>query len=531
MNALTGTGTLVRLALRRDRVLLPAWIAVFVLMAVTSAAATKGLFPTVESVVQAASVMNGTPALVAVYGRIYDPSSLGALAMLKAPGSGAVIVGILSIVLVVRHTRAEEDAGRLELVGSGVVGRWAPLTAALTVVVGADAVLGLLTAVAVAAAGLPVAGSVTFGLAWTSVGIAFACIAAVAAQLVRTARAAIGLSVAVAGVVFLLRAAGDTADVAGPRWLSWLSPFGWGQQFRPYAGDRWWVLAITLGFGVVVTAVACLLVSRRDHGAGVFPERLGPATAAPSLRGPLSLAWRLHRGALLGWTAGFVTYGLMVGSVAGSIGDMVGSAEAQEMFLKLGGRDVLTDAVFAAMFGMLAVVASAYGVQTSLRLHAEESAGRADPVLATTVTRARWAMGHVWVALGGTALLLVSAGVAAGVVHAAQTGDAGQVGRVLVGALVQVPAAWVLTGVVVAVFGTAPRLAVAGWAVLVAFLLLGELGPLLELDQWLRDLSPFAHVPRMPGGTVTAAPLVWLVVVAAALTAAGLTALRRRDVG
>lgn len=83
----------------------------------------------------------------------------------------------------------------------------------------------------------------------------------------------------------------------------------------------------------------------------------------------------------------------------------------------------------------------------------------------------------------------------------------------------------------VALFGVAPRLAAAGLAFLVAFLLPGELGPLLELDQWLMDFSPFAHVPRMPGRTVTAAPMVRLVGVAMALTAAGLTALRRRDVG
>jgi ABC-2 type transport system permease protein len=154
-----GTRELVWLALRRDRILLPAWVAAFVLLAVTSPAATKGLFPTVDSVVQAASLMNGTPALVAVYGHIYDLTSIGALAMLKALGTGSVTIAIFSIVLVVRHTRAEEEAGRQELVRSGVVGRRAPLTAALLVAVGTNVALGIITAVSVAAAGLPFVGS------------------------------------------------------------------------------------------------------------------------------------------------------------------------------------------------------------------------------------------------------------------------------------------------------------------------------------------------------------------------------------
>ena len=99
------------------------------------------------------------------------------------------------------------------------------------------------------------------------------------------------------------------------------------------------------------------------------------------------------------------------------------------------------------------------------------------------------------------------------------------------GALAQAPAACVITGIVVALFGLAPRFVVAGWGVLAAFVLLGELGPLFELDQRLLDVSPFAHVPRIPGDELTLAPLVTLTAVAAMLILAGLQGFRRRDVG
>ncbi len=53
----------------------------------------------------------------------------------------------------------------------------------------------------------------------------------------------------------------------------------------------------------------------------------------------------------------------------------------------------------------------------------------------------------------------------------------------------------------------------------------------MQLAQWIQDISPFTHVPKLPGGTVTAAPLAWLTVIAALLTIAGMAALRRRDIG
>ena len=123
---LTGTAGLVRLALRRDRLLIPAWVGLFAAMAAFSASATVGLYPNEASRIEAANTINSAAAVVALYGPIYDPTSLGALSIIKLTAVYAALLSILMVMLVVRHTRAEEEAGRLELVGAGVVGRAAP---------------------------------------------------------------------------------------------------------------------------------------------------------------------------------------------------------------------------------------------------------------------------------------------------------------------------------------------------------------------------------------------------------------------
>lgn len=53
---------------------------------------------------------------------------------------------------------------------------------------------------------------------------------------------------------------------------------------------------------------------------------------------------------------------------------------------------------------------------------------------------------------------------------------------------------------------------------------------MLQLGQAFLDVSPFTHVPKVPGGDVSVVPLLWLGVVAVALIAAGMVGFRRRDV-
>lgn len=534
MTSLAGTGELTRLALRRDRIMLAAWLYALVAFAFASAAGTKQLYPTELSRVAFAAGAGSNRTTIALYGPARDLPTLGGLATWKMSAFGAVLVAVLSLLLVVRHTRADEEAGRLELVSAGVVGRYAALTAGLLVALTANLIVAFLVALGLLAGGLPGGDSVIFGLGLAAVGCVFAAVAAVTAQLAEGARTARGIAISVLAIAYLLRAVGDASS--NGTWtasLSWASPIGWAQQVRPFGPVHWWVFLIPAAFVLVVTVTAFALAGRRDVGAGLLPARPGPAVAGSGLRGPFTLAWRLQRGSLLAWAAGFAVYGAAIGGIADGIGALVGqSRAARDLFVKMGGHSVLVDAFLAATMGIMGLIAAVYAVQAVLRMRSEETGLRADPVLATAVGRIRWAFSHVVVAVAGPAVLLTAAGLAAGLAHGARTGQIGtQLPRVLGAALVQLPATWVLAGLTLALFGLVPRLATVGWAAVVAFLLLGELGPLLNLKQWAMDISPFTHVPKLPGAVFTATPVIWLTIVAALLACAGLVSLRQRDIG
>ena len=528
MNELHGTRPLLGTNLRRDKLVLPICIATFAGVAGGSAAATAGLYPDPASRTLAADLINATPALVAMFGSVYEPS-LGAIGLIKLTGLGTAMVGLFAILVVIRHTRADEELSRYELLAGGAIGRFAFLAAALVTAAIGVVGIGVLTTSALIVTGLPVSGSVAFGLTWTVAGFAFAGVGAVAAQLTASARAARGLAVGALAVAYLLRAAGDSTGETEPRFPTWLSPIGWAQQIRPYAGDRWALALLPVAFGVSLVVLSTLLVRRRDLGAGLLPQRRGASEAPPLLAGPFGLAWRSQRAAFLGWLIAFVLLSLVVGQIVTRIGDMLSTPVARQLIAVLGGVDEVTKAFVAVELSFIAVFASAYGISSTLRLVAEESAMRADLVLSTPTGRQRWALGHLVVAVVGSGILMLASGLGVGLAHAVQSGDRSVFGADLLAAVVRLPAVWVLVGVSLALYGLSRRAAPIAWGVLVAAFLASEIGPLLNLPHWIRDLSPFTHVPTLPGGEVTAGPLAGLLAAAAALIAVGLWALRRRD--
>jgi ABC-2 type transport system permease protein len=524
-NALAGTGTLVRLALRRDRIMIPAWVLPLALMVWSAAESFASLYRTPAERADVAASMARNASLRALYGPVFD-TGIGGLTAWRMMAFAAALTGLMALLLVVRHTREEEESGRLELIGAGAVGRRAPLAAALLAGFGASAALA--TLVTLLLLGQGATGALAYGLALGATGCVFAAVGAVTAQLTESARAAKGLAGAVLGLAFLLRAAGD----AGSGTLSWLSPLGWAEYVRPYGDERWWVLGLFAALTAGLVAMAHLLVARRDLDAALLPSRPGPAGAGPRLAGAPGLAWRLQRGSLWAWTGSYLIAGGVFGAIANGAADLVrDSAQLTDTVRRMGGATGLVDSFLASLIGTLGMVAAVYTVQAVLRLRAEESAGRAEPILATAVGRLRWAGSHLLLAAAGSVVVMLAAGLGMGLGYGASVSDVGgQLPRMAAAGLVQLPTVWLVTAIAVLLYGAAPKLVALSWSVVSVSIGIGLYGPLLKLSHWALDVSPFTHLPKVPAADVTAGPLLWLALLTAGLTAMGLTALRRRDI-
>ncbi|GIJ30454.1 exporter of polyketide antibiotics [Micromonospora qiuiae] len=530
-NAVTGTGTLLRFMLRRDRIRFPAWTLGLALLMTYFATA-------LDTIVQSPADLEGLTA--------FSGSPAGAL--FGGPGFGfdnltierflagqyglhvAVGAGLMGLLTVVRHTRAEERSGRAELIRANVVGRHAQLTATLILAATMAVLVGLLIAGTMASRGFDVGGSLLFGASIGAAGLAFAGVAAVTVQLSEYPRAASGMAGAALGAAFVLRGLGDMAAVqgSGPSWLSWLSPIGWSQQTAPYVHNRWWPLAISLGFAVAAGTVGYALSRRRDFGAGLVPPRPGSPRAAAWLASPFALAFRLHRASLIGWSAALLVAGLAYGSFTQPLLD--GLADAPEDLVALmGGSENLLDGYLGMMALTMGLVVGVYAVLAVQSVRAEEADGRAEPVLATAVSRAVWLASHVAVAAIGALWLLLVAGLGIGAGAAISTDDAGLIGELLLGHLAHTPAVWLVLTAATLVYAVAPRALPVIWVVLGWGLIAGYFAPILDIPDAALRLSPFEHIGEYPLEDINLIAVSVLTVLSAAVFQAAVVVIRRRD--
>lgn len=529
---------LLRQRLRRDRWTVPIWIVSTGALALFSAAAIVKTYgdEAARTAVLNIAVTEGRPILL--LRGLPNGADVGAFTFFQIFTYLALMAGFMSAFLAVRHSRAEEDSSRAELIGSTSASRTAPTIATIVHGVLANLVLGAAVALGFLAGKLDLAGSVITGLATAAVGIAFLAIGLVAAQFMSTSRGANGLSVSVLGAAFMLRGIGDALGTASAdnlhvtsSWISWLSPIGWAQHVAAFNGDDPRPLLLEVALAVALLALVFALQHRRDSGASLIAARAGRVDAAPALASSFSLALRLQRSTIIGWAIGGAASGLLAGGLSGLLSTVTAAnGDVSDTLTQMvGGGGTLTQTLIAVMFTIVATLAAGCAVQAIVRMRQEESSGTAELVLATPTSRVRWFTDYLAVGAIAIVAVLASAAVVSSLAALSATGDVDNVRDSWLSAAAQLPASLVFLALVAVVFTVLPgATASIGWGLYGVLTFVGVFGGLIDAPEWLRDLSPFTHTPVPFGDDVDWSGGLWMLAIAALVLAGSVALMRNR---
>lgn len=517
-DGLVGTGLLLRLGLRRDRLRLPLWtigIASFVPFFFNALETTAGDDPQ-----QAVDDLAAAQTILDIFaGPVYGLESVTLQKyFLMYNQEFLLAAALMSILIVVRHTRGEEQSGRAELVRAAVIGRHAPLTAALLVAAITNTVLAVLLFLGTSGIGFGGGDAALYGASITATGMFFAGLTAATVQLAASARAAGGIAGALLAVASVGRGAAAAQGNDNP--ALWLSPMSWANLTKPITDPTWWPVALTLITGAVFAAFGYLLSVRRDVGLGFIAPRRGRVEASRWLSSPFTLALRMQRRTILWWAMALGMLGLVWGSLVGAVGSVEGG---EAMF-----GDELETGYISLLGATQALLVGVFALTSMARVAAEETSGRLEAALGTATSRFTWLGSWALVTVLGTALILLVSGWALGAAAAAATGDPGLRNGAVGGVFGRFPELLALIGISTTLYALRPTWQGLAWVVFGYGVIIRFFGSSLPVP--VQMLSIFQHIPRMPVEEFSLAPVLYLSVAGIALVGAALVAFNRRDV-
>ena len=519
---------LARRGFRDARVRTIAFGYLFAIYAYIQPVGYRHTYPTVGDRLGFAHSFAGNKAIRLFYGEPHDLLTVSGYSAWRVGGTLAIVAAVFGLLAAVRALRTEEDAGRTELVLTGIVGRRKAYLAALVAIAAGVLILWLAEFAGFVAGGLPVGGSAYLALATASVIPVCVGVGAVASQLAPTRRLALELGGAVVGLFLLLRVIADTSSGFG--WLRWATPLGWAEQLRPFAGARPLVLVLPVAASALLLLLAARIAAGRDIGTGLLPARERAEPRLGLLSSPTAQALRSERPSLIVWTAGVGAFAFILGMISTSISSAGISKSIQREIAKLGSGSIFTPAGYVAfVFIFFILVVSLFAcAQVGAGRH-EEAEGQLETLLSLPVSRRRWLCGRLLLAVGGTAAISLTAGLLTWAGAASQGVDI-SLPRMLEAGANCLPVALLFLGIATLAYAVVPRASAGITYGLVTVAFLWQLvGSLLGVPEWLVELTPFAHVGLVPAQPFRAGAAVIMLAIAAASMLAAVWCFQRRD--
>lgn len=530
MTVWTGTGQRLRFALRRDRVRLPIWLLSLSLFAIVMVPLYASLFDTPAGVQAMAEVMK-SPAMLAMLGPLYSVDgtyTTGGLFGNSMMLFTAIAVAVMNILFVARHTRQDEELGRWELLRSLPVGRLSGLTGVLLAAVGFNVLLALTVGIGMiplAEEGMTANGCFLFGAGLGAIGMVFAGITAVICQLTANNRTATGLAFLALLGMYMLRAMGDVSNET----LARISPLGLVLRVQSFVANEWWPIWILVLEAAVLSGLAMVLNSGRDLGSGMLPSRGGRTKASPLLSGVNGLAGRLTRTSTIVWTLSLFALAAMYGAVFDDLDAFFEGNELLRQMMTQGGAGSPTEQFVSLIIVVMSMIAAVPVVSTVRRAWSDEKNGTTEVLLSQSVSRPAYLRSYAIRAAVYSIVYQLAIGLGFWVAGSAVTADLPSLETFLIASLAYLPAVLMLVSLAILLHGAWPRFGGLVWIWLAFSFFAIYFGQLLNLDDWVKHLTPFGHIARMPLEPLEAFPLIAMTAVALAISVLGISLYRARD--
>ncbi len=528
-NLVAKTGLLSGLLIRLDRMRVSLWIFGISFFTLIVPIAFTGLYSSQEERDAMAQTMSN-PAMIAMVGPgNLDNYTMGAMTAHQMLLMTAAVVGLMSILLVSRHTRADEEEGRLEIIRSLPTGRLSYLHASTVVIISTCGLLALINGFGLYALGIEsmdFEGSLLYGIALGATGLFFAGVTAVFAQLTQTSRGAIGYSIAVLLIAYLFRAVTDVSNQS----LSWLSPLGWVTKADVYATNNWWPLVLMVVVSFVLYAIAYYLNSICDLGSGFIAIKPGRTNASRFLQTPIGLALRLQRTGFIAWAIGMFVLGASYGSVLGDLESFLSNNEMLQQLLQPEEGGSLIDQFIPMLMIVISLMATIPPVMAMNKLRGEEKKDLITHLLSRPVSRSRLLGCYLIISIVNGFVMIFLAAIGLWVAGSAVIEGGLTFGLIIKAALSYYPAMLVMVGLSVFLLGVIPKWTNIVWIYIFYSFIALYFGGLFQFSDWIGALSPFGHVPQVPIEEYSIMPLVLLTILSLILIINGFNGYNKRDI-
>jgi len=529
MKRLTNTKMLFLFALRRDRLFLPLWILGIVAFSLLGAQLFTQVATSSEELAMYAETMRN-PAMIAICGPLYaEPYTYGIMYTQQMTVWILILIAVMNIFLVARHTRKDEEAGRLEVLRSLPVGRLSVSAAVWVMTVLANFLIGILSAIGLTVLGIEsmsMSGCFLLGGIFFAVGMFFSAVAMLFSQLCSTSRGMIGGSFLTLGVFYLIAAIGNVSGGI----MVYFSPLSIVFKSSPFARNHAWPVFAILAGTLVIAAAAIYFNVKRDLGAGLLPEKRGHAHAQPSLSSPFGLAFRLTRKTALTWIIIMLILGMSYGAVFGDFESFIQQNEMLQMILAAGEGEDMILSFMTYITLIMSLVTSIPVINCTLKLRAEEKQQRLESVYACSVSKTDQFLPYISIAILLSVVLQLALSFGMWLSASAVMEDSLHFMDIILAGLVKLPGIWLFVGISALLTGLLPRLTSLVWAYFGASFFVVYIGRMMNIPEIFTKLSAFGTLPNYPIDEFQIIPFITVTAISIILLVLGFVQYKKREV-